>query len=216
VLGVGCWVLGALVPGHWCQVSGARCRVPGAGCQVPGATCRVPGVGRRGSGALVPGTRCGIRVAFHTRMIAHRYDELDAWRLSNELKRGVYGLINGSDAKDDRRFCDQLRDSAASAPANLAEGFGYYRHPEFAKHTRIAKASLMESHNHLGDGVDRGFWSAEAAAPLLRLADRAIGACVRLLQHLETSDAPGTEGTSKRRKGTTFPSRERTTRTQQA
>jgi four helix bundle protein len=111
-------------------------------------------------------------------------------------------------ARDDRRFCDQILDSAASGPANLAEGFGYYRHPEFAKHTRIAKASLMETHNLLGDGVDRGFWSADRIGPLLKLADRAIGATVGLLQHLETTDAPGTMG-KPRRTGTTFRKRER-------
>jgi four helix bundle protein len=204
-------VLGARVPGVGCLVPGVGCLVPGVGCRVQGVGCLVSGAWCR-----VPGAACGIQVALRTGMIARRYEELDAWRLANELKRDVYRLINGSEARDDRRFCEQLRDSAASAPANLAEGFGYYRHPEFAKHTRIAKASLMESHNHLGDGIDRGFWSAEAAGPLRHLADRAIGACVRLLAHLETSDAPGTERTSKRRKGTTFPSRERTTRINRA
>ena len=141
-------------------------------------------------------------------MVATRYTELDAWQLANELKRNVYALISTAPARDDRRFCDQILDSAASGPANLAEGFGYYRHPEFAKHTRIAKASLMETHNHLGDGVDRGFWSADRIGPLLKLADRAIGATVGLLQHLETTDAPGTMG-KPRRTGTTFRKRER-------
>jgi four helix bundle protein len=141
-------------------------------------------------------------------MVATRYEELDAWRLANELKRNVYALINATSARDDRRFCDQIRESAASSPANLAEGFGYYRHAEFAKHTRIAKASLLETQNHLGDGIDRGHWSADRVHPLRKLADRAIGATMRLLQHLETSEAPGTTG-KPRRAGTTFRKRER-------
>jgi four helix bundle protein len=141
-------------------------------------------------------------------MVARRYDELEAWQLANEVKRSVYALISAPPARDDRRFCDQIRDSAASGPANLAEGFGYFRHPEFAKHTRIAKASLLETQNHLGDGIDRGHWSADRVHPLLKLVDRAIGATVRLLQHLETSEAPGTTG-KPRRTGTTFRKRER-------
>src|SRR5204863_52178 len=135
------------------------------------------------------------------------YHELDAWQLANELKRNVYALIATPAARDGRRFCDQLRDSAASGPANLAEGFGYYRHPEFAKHARIAKASLTETHNHLADGIDRGHWPADRVGALLQLADRAIGATVGLLQHLETTDAPGTTG-KPRRMGTTFRNRE--------
>jgi four helix bundle protein len=178
-------------------VRGASCRVPGVACVVPRAGCLVPGA-------------CGTVIALRRCMVAQRYDELEAWQLANELKQKVYELIGRSSAKDDRRFCDQIRDSAVSAPSNLAEGFGYSRHPEFARHTRTAKSSLMETQNHLVDGVDRGHWPAERARPLVKLADRAIGKCVRLLQYLETSDAPGTT-VKPPRKGTTFPERERQT-----
>ena len=55
----------------------------------------------------------------------------------------------------------------------------------------------METQNHLADGVDRKLWSAERARPIHELADRAIGKCVRLLAHLETTDAPGTSNPPK-------------------
>jgi four helix bundle protein len=121
-----------------------------------------------------------------------RYEDLVAWQLANELKKKVYALVDSTSARDDRRFADQVKDAAASAPRNLSEGFGCYRHPEFARYTRVAKASLTETHNHLGDGVDRNHWTARQAVPLQELADRAIGACVRLLQYLESTDAPRT------------------------
>ena len=130
-------------------------------------------------------------------MGARRYQDLEVWQLANDLKKKVYALVDRSTARDDRRFCELVRDSAASAPSNLAEGFGCYRHPEFARYTRVAKASLMETHNHLGDGVDRHHWSPREATPLQELADRAVGACVRLLRYLESTDAPSTR---KRRK----------------
>jgi len=108
-------------------------------------------------------------------MIATRYDELEAWQLANELKQKVYALVEGSSARSDVRFREQIRDSAASATSNLAEGFGYFRHPEFAKHTRIANASLHETHAHLADGVDRRHWSPADTAPLQGLAARDQG-----------------------------------------
>jgi four helix bundle protein len=124
-------------------------------------------------------------------MGVRRYQDLVAWQLANELKRAVYELVEESSARDDRRFCEQIKDSAASAPRNLAEGFGAYRHPDFARYVRVAKASLAETDNHLGDGVDRRHWTMRQATALQELVDRAVGACVRLLRYLESSDAPG-------------------------
>jgi four helix bundle protein len=145
-------------------------------------------------------------------MAAHRFDELAAWKLADQLKKKVYALLDRTDARRDRRFCEQITAAAASAPANLAEGFGYYRHPEFAKHARIAKSSLMETQNHLRDGVDRRFWSAQQADALLHIADRAIGACVRLIAYLETTDTPRAGRRRRKHEGTDFPTREEPTR----
>jgi four helix bundle protein len=105
-----------------------------------------------------------------------RYQDLDCWKLANELKLGVYEIIERSPAKHDFDFRDQLRDAASSGPSNISEAFGYYRHPDAARFARNAKSSLSETHNHLGDGVDRNYWKADEAAPLLALAKRAIGA----------------------------------------
>ena len=123
-------------------------------------------------------------------MGVRRYQDLVAWQLADELKGRVYELTDTSPARRDFSFCDQIKSSASSAPANIAEGFGHYRHPEFARHVRIAKGSIIETHNHLGDGVDRRHWSREQAIPLQELADRAAGASTRLLQYLMKTDAP--------------------------
>jgi len=163
---------------------------------------------------LVPGAwsfglaRRGTNLASDPRMVAQRYQELDAWRLANDLKQKVYVLVDRSPAIDDRRFSDQIKASAASAAANLAEGFALYRHPEFARHTRWAKSSLTETDNHVADGVDRRYWSPEEAQPLRDLAGRAIGACVRLLHYLETTPTPAARPRRKRVR-TAFPKRER-------
>ena len=174
---------GATVP---CWVPGAGCWVwrgaPGAGCGA-GAGCWV----RRRMQA-----RSGTRIATAGRVAVRRYSDLVAWQLAHELKLKVYALVDRTPAREDRRFCDQIKDAAASAPRNLAEGFGCYRHPEFARYTRIAKASLIETHQHLGDGTDRHHWPPREAVALQQLADRATGACVRLLHYLETTEAPGT------------------------
>jgi four helix bundle protein len=134
--------------------------------------------------------RAGMRVAQCGRMVVRRFEELDAWRLADELKKAVYQILDQSAAGRDLNFYDQLRNSASSPPANISEGFGYYEHPQFARHVRIAIASLDETRNHLADGIDRRFWTADQATPLIRLANRARGACAGLLKHLRTTRAP--------------------------
>ena len=131
-------------------------------------------------------------------MVAKRYEDLETWQLSNELKKRIYELIATTDARGDAKFADQITGSASSGPANIAEGFGYYDHPEFARHVRIAKASPDETHNHL-NGVDRHFWSQERIEPLLRLADNAAGKCVKLANYLASTNAPGSWRKPRRR-----------------
>jgi four helix bundle protein len=123
-------------------------------------------------------------------MCAQRYEDLDAWQLANELKEKVYELIDSSPARNDFEFRDQVRDSLSSATTNIAEGFGYYDHGLFARHVRIARASEMETHDHLADGVKRRHWTDGTASPLQQLAKRAIGAATGLLRYLDTTEAP--------------------------
>lgn len=121
---------------------------------------------------------------------ARRYKDLDCWKLANELKVGVYDLIEKSRAKQDFDFRDQIMSAASSGPSNLSEGFGHYRHKESARYARIAKASLTETHNHLADGIARRHWTAVEAAPLLTIATRAIGATAGWIRYLESTDTP--------------------------
>lgn len=83
---------------------------------------------------------------------------LGFWRLANELKLGVYGLIGSGPASRDLEFRSQIRNAAASAPRNIAEGFGRYYPREFSQYLRVANGSLMETSNHVRDGVDRGYF----------------------------------------------------------
>jgi four helix bundle protein len=118
-------------------------------------------------------------------MVARHYQDLVCWQLANELKRRVYAFIARSTVARDFEYCDQIRGSARSAPRNIAEGFGRYRPAEFARFLLIARASLIETHNHLTDGMDQGYLKTGECEELLVLADRAGGATTRLHAYLE-------------------------------
>ncbi len=164
--------------------------VPGAGCWVLGAGCWVllPRQVPRGCAQSSPPIRSSHPLVPLNGCVVHRYQDLVCWQLADELKREVYK--RSPSAKSDFDFTRQLRRSASSGPANLSEGFAYYRHKESAKHARIAKGSLTETQNHIGDGIDRRYWTVERCAAARQLADRAIGATTEWIRYLMSSEDP--------------------------
>jgi four helix bundle protein len=78
-------------------------------------------------------------------MAVRDFRELVCWQLSNELKLEVLAFTATGPCSSDFKYRDQIRDSAASAPRNIAEGFGRFRHREFARFLEYARASLMET-----------------------------------------------------------------------
>jgi four helix bundle protein len=115
---------------------------------------------------------------------ARHFRELICWRLSNELKLGIYQLAEQPQVKRDLKFHDQIRDAAASAPRNIAEGFARRSHADFARFLDIARGSLAESQNHLQDAVDRRYLDDEEFKRLNSLSERASAAVARLQRYL--------------------------------
>lgn len=104
----------------------------------------------------------------------------------------MYDLIRWETVGRDWEFRNQIRNAAASAPRNIAEGFGRYLPRDFSQYLRVANGSFMETANHLEDGRDRGYFSDAEIAPLLVLTRRASGAVTKLLRYLQTAANPRT------------------------
>ncbi len=85
----------------------------------------------------------------------------------------------------DFRYCNQCKDAARSAASNIAEGFGRYKHREFARFLRIAMGSLKEVADLLIDGHERCYVNEAQLAAGLRLAKRSKSACARLAEYLD-------------------------------
>jgi four helix bundle protein len=118
-------------------------------------------------------------------MIVRRYQDLDCWRLAYQVKRKVYAVIARPEVASDLKFCDQIRDSARSAPSNIAEGFGRFRPADNARFCEFAKASLMETDNHILDALDLKYVTRNEWMKLSQLTDRAIGAVTKYIAYLK-------------------------------
>jgi len=149
----------------------------------------IPKLGRKQRGMV--GAHC-IRMT-----VAQRFEELIAWQLSENLKEEIFRLTDRDHVRRDSQFCEQIRGSARSAPANIAEGFGWFEPKPNARHVAIAKASLEETRNHAIDGFKRRYFSEPEHEALQRLARRALIATTRYLRYLRScKSAPlGTDRT---------------------
>ena len=132
-------------------------------------------------------------------MVARHYRELVCWQLSNELKRRVYAFIANPPASKDFEFSKQIWGSARGAPRTISEGFGRFRPPEFARYLEFARASLIETQNHLDDALDSDYITTDLHHELFKLADRAIGATTKLQQYLQTCKEPPRANRGERR-----------------
>jgi len=103
-------------------------------------------------------------------------------------------------ASRDWKYVGQIRDSSSSGPSNIAEGFGRFRPREFGRFLDIARASLLETQNHLKDGLARGYLDGEIFPRLDHLANRAVGATTKLRLYLKgcPNDGPWNRSRSRR------------------
>ena len=118
------------------------------------------------------------------------FRDIAAWRLSRDVKLRVDVFLERPEVRRKYKFCDQLADSARSAPSNIAEGFGRFGDKEFARYSRIAKGSLIEVLNHLVDAQDQRLLTKDEFVVHERHIRKALKATVGLIRHLETSPDP--------------------------
>lgn len=76
------------------------------------------------------------------------YRDLIVWKEAMEIARLVYLLTREFPREEAFGLTSQLRRSASSIPANIAEGFGRAQRKSFIQFLRIAQGSLKELETH--------------------------------------------------------------------
>lgn len=118
------------------------------------------------------------------------FREIVAWQLAHELKIRVDLILGMPDVRAQYKFREQMSDAARSAPRNIAEGYGRFKHKEFAQFVRIAKGSEAEVLNHLIDAHDQRLITADELALTEQLIKRAMQAATGLIRYLESTPDP--------------------------
>ena len=120
-----------------------------------------------------------------------RFEDLVAWRLAVELERLAERICERPSLKRDLKFHAQLADAAASGPRNIAEGFGRYHHPDFARFARIAKASEEECLNHFMKARRLGYINDDEYGDARHATLKALKALNGLIRYLDSTPGFG-------------------------
>lgn len=123
-----------------------------------------------------------------TGFTSHR--DFAAWQLAYELRRQVIPVLRRILQARDYQLYKNMREAARSAPRNIAEGFGRFKHKDFAKFVRIAKGSEQEILEHLLEAHTEGYIDKQELARLEKLTRRAIKAAAGLARYLESTPDP--------------------------
>ena len=118
-----------------------------------------------------------------------RFTDLRAWQTCDVFKKAVYCLCENEQIARDFGRRKQLEESASRPTAHIAEGFGRFNPPDFARFCVIARSSLMESQNHLRDFVDKKYITEARRLELNRLAETALEAVTGLMEYLQSPEA---------------------------
>jgi four helix bundle protein len=79
----------------------------------------------------------------------HKFEDLIAWQKAHALVLAIYKLTTNFPKEELFGLTSQIRRSAASAPANIAEGFSRTSNTEKIRFYNISEASIEETRYHL-------------------------------------------------------------------
>jgi four helix bundle protein len=120
------------------------------------------------------------------------FKELKVWRKAHEMTVAVYGVTRGFPREELYGLTGQLRRSAASIGANIAEGCGRRSDGEMARYLRIARGSASEVEYHVLLARDLHYLREEEWQELSYQADelqRMLTALIQRFRPVEQSSS---------------------------
>lgn len=118
-------------------------------------------------------------------MLIQSFRDLEVWKLSMDLAAECYRVTKVFPKDELFGMTSQIRRSASSIPANIAEGHGREHTKEFLNHLSIARGSLMEVQTHLLLCHRVGLLNEPEMNSLMPICERVNQMLSRLRQSLE-------------------------------
>ena len=117
------------------------------------------------------------------------YRDLNVWQFGMDFAVECYRLGKLIPKAEEFRITSQLLRSAASVPANVAEGWMRNSRKDYARFVGIARGSLAEAETFLQLSTRTGLLPDSEAACALEIADK-LGRQLNVLQAQLAKNAP--------------------------
>lgn len=115
------------------------------------------------------------------RPAARSFRDLVVWQKAHEFVLAVYPFTAAFPKQETYGLALQLRRSAVSIPANIAEGFRRRGKPDKARFMNLAEGSIEESRYYLILAKDLGYGDTERLMVLLEEVSRLLDAYARAI-----------------------------------
>lgn len=119
------------------------------------------------------------------------FEDLEIWKLSRELCKEIYEIIENSNLKNNYRLANQIDGSSDSIMDNIAERFERGGNKEFIQFLYISKASCGETRAQLYRVLDRNFISNDKFEILKEKTIELSKKIGGFISYLENSDFKG-------------------------
>jgi len=116
-----------------------------------------------------------------------RFEDLECWQEAREIVNGVYRVCRVNGFKKDYSLIDQVKRSAISIMANIAEGFSRKGNKEFIQFLFIAKSSAAELQSHLYIALDQEYISKSEFDELYEGVDKVQRQISNFIKYLNST-----------------------------
>jgi four helix bundle protein len=117
-------------------------------------------------------------------MAKNSFQDLEIWQHSHELTLKIYQQSNLFPKSEQFGLTSQIRRSASSIPANIAEGFGRKTNKEFMQYLYISLGSLEETRYHLILSHDLHYLPQKEFDDCIDLCDKITAKTLSFIKYL--------------------------------
>jgi four helix bundle protein len=116
------------------------------------------------------------------------FKEMPIWQKAMDIAEKIHKLTDNLPRKEDYSLTSQIRRSALSISANIAEAFGRHHKYDKINFYYVARGSLTETQNHLEYGKRAGYLRKKVVDELDKILDEIYNDINKIILKLRESE----------------------------